>query len=75
MSPQARYLIRITRRGPSTAPFGWEIIRQDDRLELARSATTFSTRAEALADSARAAAPLALGTTVEHKDETPDDTA
>jgi len=69
MSRPSRYLVRITRRGPSTALFGWEIIRQDDSLEIARSAKTFSTRAEALADSVRAAAPLALGGTVEHGDE------
>ena len=73
MSLPSRYLLRITRRGPSTAPFGWEIIRQDDSLEIARSAKTFATRAEALADSARAAAPLALGGSVERAGETPED--
>jgi len=73
MSHPSRYLLRITRRGPSTAPFGWEIIRQHDAVEIARSAETFPTRAEALADSVRAAAPLALEGAVEHPDETPED--
>jgi hypothetical protein len=70
MSHPSHYLLRIIRRGPSTAPFGWEIIRQHDSVEIARSAKTFPTRAEALADSVRVAAPLALGGTVEHADET-----
>jgi len=71
MSRPIQYVLRITRGGPSTAPFGWQIIRQQDAVEIARSTKTFSTRVEALADSARTAAPLALGGTFAHSDETP----
>jgi hypothetical protein len=71
MSRPSRYLLRITRRGPSTAPFGWEIIRQQDSIEMARSAKTFPTRAEALADSARVAAPLAFDGTLAQPDDLP----
>lgn len=71
MSPRGRYLLRVTRRGPSTAPFGWQIISQQDSIEVARSERTFPTRAEALADSVRVAAPLALDGTVT-SDKTPD---
>ena len=71
MSRPVQYVLRITRRGPSTAPFGWRIIRQKDAIEVARSTKTFPTRVEALADSARIAAPLALGGTFAHSDETP----
>ena len=72
MSRPIHYLLRITRRGPSTAPFGWQIIRQLDSIEIARSTKTFPTRVEALADSARVAAPLALQGTFAHADETPE---
>jgi hypothetical protein len=71
MSDLSRYLLRITRRGPSTAPFGWQIIRQQDSTEIARSARTFATRAEALVDSVRIAAPLALDGTITQADEPP----
>jgi hypothetical protein len=60
MSQPSDYLLRVTRSGPSSAPFGWIIIRQQDSVELARSERTFPTRVEALADSARVAASLAL---------------
>jgi hypothetical protein len=73
MSQPSDYLVRISRRGPSTAPFGWEIVRQNDSIEIARSAKTFPTRVEALADAVRAAAPLALGGNVEQADEPPPD--
>lgn len=73
MSPPDQYLLRITRSGPTSAPFGWQIIRQQDSSEIARSEKTFSTRMEALADSARAAAPLALEETVIQADETSED--
>lgn len=64
MSQAADYLVRVTHSGPSSAPFGWIIIRQQDSHEMARSEKTFPTRVEALADSARVAASLALeGTT------------
>jgi len=71
MSRPIQYVLRITRGGPSTAPFGWQIIRQQDKIEVARSGKTFPTRVEALADSARAAAPLALEGTFAPSDETP----
>jgi hypothetical protein len=73
MNQPSNYLVRITRRGPSTAPFGWEIIRQNDSVEIARSAKTFPTRAEAVTDSVRAAAPLALGGKIEQADKTSED--
>lgn len=65
MSHPSEYLLRITRSGPSSAPFGWKIIRQKDSREIARSEKTFATRVEALADSARVAAPLALEGTID----------
>ena len=71
MSRPVQYVLRITRGGPSTAPFGWQIVRQQDAIEIARSTKTFPTRMEALADSARVAAPLALEGTLAHSDETP----
>jgi hypothetical protein len=73
MSLPSRYLLTITRRGPSSAPFGWQIIRQQDSIEMARSEKTFPTRAEALADSVRVAAPLALDGIVAQNDVPPKD--
>jgi hypothetical protein len=64
MSEPTGYTIRITRRGPPSRPFGWEIRRQDDSVKLASSTKTFRTRGEALADSARAAAPRVLASKV-----------
>ena len=55
-----RYLLRITRDGPSTSPFGWQILDQQDSVEIARSTTTFVTLLEALANSVRVALPLEL---------------
>ena len=55
-----RYLLRITRDGPSTSPFGWQISGEQDSLEIARSTTTFPTLLEAMADSVRVALPLEL---------------
>jgi hypothetical protein len=49
--------IRITRRGPPSRPFGWEICRQGTSVTVECSTRTFRTRSEALADSARAVAP------------------
>jgi hypothetical protein len=60
MAERHEYAIRIARRGTSSEPFGWEILRKADLCEVARSSRTFSTRTEALGDSARAAAPLAF---------------
>jgi hypothetical protein len=55
-----RYIVRISRRGSLTEPFGWEICREADSVEMHRSTRTFSTRVEALLDSARTAAALDL---------------
>lgn len=42
-----RYRMTITKRGSSAKPFGWEILRADDSVEVERSADTFRSRAEA----------------------------
>ena len=55
------YAIRITCRGAPSRPFGWELFRQDDSVNLASSTKTFRTQGEALAASAGAAAPWILG--------------
>lgn len=56
------YTVRVTRGEAAADSFGWQIIRNSDGYEAARSSGTFSTRREALADSAKAAAPLAIAT-------------
>jgi hypothetical protein len=56
----ARYFVRVSRRGKPEAPFGWEICREADSVETHRSTRTFATRIEALLDSVRTAADLAL---------------
>ena len=73
MTHPTRYLLRIVRGGPKAAPFGWQIIRQQDSIEIASSAKTFATRMEALADSVRVAAPLALDGTIAQADDPPDE--
>jgi hypothetical protein len=60
VSEQPRYYVRVTRRGPLTAPFGWEIYPDGASVPIERPARTFPTRAEALLDSVRVAASLAL---------------
>ena len=60
MSQPTRYLVRITRRGPEAEAFGWHICHIDDSDVIQRSAKTFPTRVEALLDSVRVAASLAL---------------
>lgn len=60
MSEPTRYTVKISRRGPPSRPFGWEICQLEDGIEVERSTNTFSTRGEALADSAPALAPLVL---------------
>jgi hypothetical protein len=62
------YAVRIIRCGTASEPFGWEIVRKADDQEVARSSRTFGTRAEALLDSARAAAALAFDVEPEPKD-------
>jgi hypothetical protein len=54
------YVLQITNDGPFNAPFGWQIIDQKEWVEIARSATTFARRMEALTDSTRVAAFMAL---------------
>src|SRR5437764_12009075 len=53
------YLVRVLELGRSQS-YGWEVCRDDDSMVILRSTQAFATRAEALADSAKAAAPLAL---------------
>lgn len=62
MSEPTRYTVKISRRGPLSRPFGWEICQQNDGIEVERSTNTFATYSEALADSAAAAAPLLSAT-------------
>jgi hypothetical protein len=64
MSEPTGYAIRITRRGQLSRPFGWEVRRQGYSVKVASSTKTFRTRGEALADSARAAAPRVLASKV-----------
>ena len=61
VSEQPPYHVRVTRRGPPTAPFGWEIYPDVASAPIERPARTFPTRVEALLDSVRVAASLALG--------------
>jgi hypothetical protein len=60
MSDQPGYHVRVTRRGPPTAPFGWEIYPEGVAVPIERPARTFPTRVEALLDSVPVAASLAL---------------
>src|SRR5215472_13183317 len=54
-----RYFVKVTRRGPPAEPFGWNICRDVDSVEMHRSTQTFATCIEALLESARIAATLA----------------
>jgi hypothetical protein len=45
---ESKRVLVISRRGPPDRPFGWEIC--DDSGEIARSAETFRSRDEAIAD-------------------------
>jgi hypothetical protein len=47
----AKRVLVISRRGPPACPFGWEIC--GDSGEIARSAETFRSRDEAIADGQR----------------------
>jgi len=71
MTGRDEYAVRITRRGTASEPFGWEIVRKADASAVARSSRIFPTRTEALADSARAAAPLAFDVDPGPKDWSP----
>jgi hypothetical protein len=65
---RAKYVVRISRRGPAPKPFGWEILRVADASEVARSSKTFPTRAKALADTAKDAAAIAFDIDPEPKE-------
>jgi len=54
------YLVRVTGLAGATGSFIWEVCRGDGLLVLQRSTKAFPTRVEALLDSARSAATLAL---------------
>jgi hypothetical protein len=73
MAELHEYAVRIARRRTASEPFGWEVVRTADAREVARSLGTFSTRIEALADSARAAALLAFDVDLEPAALTADD--
>ncbi len=73
MTERHEYAVCIARRGTASESFGWEILRKADAHEVARSSLTFSTRVEALADAARAAAPLAFDVDLEPVALTADD--
>ena len=47
----AKRVLVISRRGPPDFPFGWEIC--DESGEIARSAVTYRSRDEAIADGER----------------------
>jgi hypothetical protein len=68
MPEREEYAVRVSRCGTASKALGWEIIRKADGHEVVRSSTTFSTRAEALADSVRAAASLAFDVELEPQD-------
>jgi hypothetical protein len=60
MSQATRYFVRVTPRGRQPVSFGWEICQETDALTLQCSTKAFPTRVEALLDSVRVAASLAL---------------
>lgn len=50
MMDATRYKLDTTRRGPPGRPFGWQILRRDDAVEVERSKETFRSRHEAMTD-------------------------
>ena len=54
MKDQLQYKLNVSRRGPPPRPFGWEICRSDDRLEVERSKDTFRARYEAIKEGEQA---------------------
>ena len=60
MSADDNYLVRVTGFAGAAGLFIWEICQGDGVLVLQRSTKTFPTRVEALFDSTRGAAVLAL---------------
>jgi hypothetical protein len=67
MAERHEYAVCITRATAADA-FGWEIVRKADAHAVARSSRAFPTRADALADSSRAAASLAFDVDPEPQD-------
>jgi len=55
-----QYLVRVVELEPCRQSYGWELCRDDGSIVIQRSTQAFATRAEALAGSVQAAAPLAL---------------
>jgi hypothetical protein len=60
MADAAGYTLTITRDGPPSAPYGWQIHEQAVGPATKSSVTTFQTQIEALTDSTRAAVELAI---------------
>jgi hypothetical protein len=58
MQPNDSFLVRITTLAGATGSFIWEVCSGDGLLVLQRSTKTFSTRVEALFDSAQSTARL-----------------
>lgn len=50
MIKATHYKLDTSRRGPPARPFGWEVVRRDDGVEVQRSESTFRSRHEAMAD-------------------------
>ncbi len=72
MSRPVQYVLRITRGGPSTAPFGWQIVRQQDAIENSTfNEDILHALDGGLGGLSTIAAPLALEGTLAHSDETP----
>jgi hypothetical protein len=44
-----RYKLDVTRDGPFDRRFGWQVVRRDDAVAVERSAQTFGSRREAMA--------------------------
>jgi hypothetical protein len=65
MDVPTRYLVRVRKVRANEPAYGWELCQGDDSVVIQRSTKVFATRAEALADSAQMAAPLALCTGVQ----------
>jgi hypothetical protein len=55
MIASSGYKLVATRRGAPDRPYGWEIVRRDDGIEVERSAGAFRSRREAMADGLPAA--------------------
>jgi hypothetical protein len=60
MLSDASCIVRVVSLPDATGSFIWEICREDDVVVVERSKQSFPTRLEALLDSAKAGAALAL---------------